>query len=138
MLENLRTLASYASEPGFLQLASLFKRVANIARELPPGDVISHQNDELTSLTEPAEKSLYEEFTKREPVIGKPSQTGQSWLAAYESAAALGPFVARMFDEVLIMTTDEQLKLQRLLLMTKLTHAIRRLADISEIVAPES
>jgi glycyl-tRNA synthetase beta chain len=138
LVENLRTLAQYSSRPDFVVLATLFKRVTNIASELPGDQKLSAASDPLAHLKEPAELSLLAEFTKREPILRKPYETGKGWLEAYQAAAELGPFVSKMFDEVRIMADDETLRRERLVLMYRLSSAIKRLADISELIVVES
>jgi glycyl-tRNA synthetase beta chain len=138
LVENLRTLSQYASRPDFVVLATLFKRVTNIASELSSEQRIKTRELDLAHLKEAAELALLAEFKKRESVLRVPYETGKGWLEAYQAATELGPFVSRMFDEVRIMTDDETLRLERLVLMYRLSSAIKRLADISELAVAES
>jgi glycyl-tRNA synthetase beta chain len=119
-------------------LATLFKRVTNIATELSSEQKSASDGEALNGLNEAAEVSLLAEFSKRERLLRAPSESGKGWLEAYQAATELGPFVSRMFDEVRIMTTDDALRRERLVLMYRLSSAIKRLADISELAVAES
>ncbi len=132
---NLAALAALAKSPSFQQLATAFKRVRNIAREL--ADEPAGAPDLRAALTEPAEIALFDEIERRQPVIDRAVAEGRGFDAAYESAAGFEPVVARFFDEVFVMSDDLALREARLRLMKRLERVILQLGDISEIVASE-
>jgi glycyl-tRNA synthetase beta chain len=133
----LEVLPEYTGTPEFQQLATAFKRVKNIARELPEAQFAEaeRQGPPLANLlTEPAEKALVAELERRGPVIERVLESGENYRQAFAEAAAFGPAVDRFFTDVFVMVEDPALRQARLRLMTSLARLILRLADISEIV----
>ena len=137
---KLEVLPEFTGSAGFLQLATLFKRVRNIAKELPddafdkmrfgvssglPGSLVDE---------EPAETKLREELERRGPKIEAAVASGEGYRAAFAEAARFGPAVDRFFIDILVMTDDPGLRLRRLALLKRLERLILRLADVSEIV----
>ncbi len=134
---NLRELVVFADTESFRKLAEAFKRVRNIARDLPqatPDDSASLR----AALKEPAELALVDAIDERAPAIEAAVLEGGAFRAAYAAAAGFEPIVAKFFNEVFVMTDDMPLRHARLALMKRLESLILRLGDISEIVAPES
>ena len=132
--ENLKGLAEFARSEQFRVLATAFKRVRNIAREMQDaGD-----GEWRSTLKEAAELSLAEEIDRRRPAIEAAARDGRNFRAAYAEAAGFEPAVARFFNEVFVMTDDKALRHARLRLMKQLESLVLQLGDISELVAPES
>ena len=133
----LEALPEFTGTAQFTQLATAFKRVKNIARELddagferaeredPPLDAI---------LQEAAERALLEELTRRRPAIEEVLASGAGYRRAFAEAAAFGPAVDRFFTDVFVMVDDPALRRGRLRLVKHLARLILTLADISEIV----
>ena len=134
--QNLRDLAGFSETESFRKLAEAFKRVRNIARELPAD--AGAAGDLRPTLKEPAEVALLDEIERREKAINEAAAAGRDFKAAYADAAAFEPAVARFFTEVFVMAEDAKLREARLRLMKRLESLILRLGDISEIVATES
>jgi len=132
--DNLKALAELAGSTQFRQLATAFKRVRNIARELKPGTAAP----DLALLQEPAEVALRDDIKRRRVVIDEAAKSGRNYRAAYAEAAGFEPIVARFFNEVLVMADDMALRQARLALMKDLEQLVLQLGDISEIVAMES
>jgi glycyl-tRNA synthetase beta chain len=130
----LEVLPEYTGTPEFTQLAVAFKRVKNIARELPEADRAAGDGAGRVALREPAELALAEELGRRRPVIEELLASGQNYRRAFAEAAAFGPAVDRFFTEVFVMVDDQALRRARLGLMNDLARLILTLADISEIV----
>ena len=131
---KVEVLPEFTESPDFRQLAILFKRVRNIARNFDGagGDI----NREL--LKEPAETALLTEIDRRQPTIDAAVASGQGFRQAFSEAAKLGPSVGKFFDDVLVMAEDPQLREARLRLMKRLETLILQLADVSEIVPEDS
>jgi glycyl-tRNA synthetase beta chain len=121
-LQRLRT------SEDFQALAVLFKRVKNIAKELP--DVPALDRD---ALTEPAERALLDELDRRRPAVGAAAASTE-YTSALTEIAALRPVVDRFFNEVFVMADDARVRTARLTLMANLRDLVLDLADISEIV----
>jgi glycyl-tRNA synthetase beta chain len=112
----------------FQALAVLFKRVKNIAKELPPGVTADR-----TALIEPAERALLEELDARRPRV-EAAASRSDYRAAFMDIAGLRAAVDRFFTEVFVMADDVRIRNARLTLMADLRDLILHLADISEII----
>jgi glycyl-tRNA synthetase beta chain len=126
---KLDVLPEFTSSPDFKQLATAFKRVRNIARELPEGEAA-----DLSVLNEPAELALLKELEQRQQVVEAAVASGD-FRRGFAEAAKFGPAVDKFFTDVFVMVDDPALKRARLFLMKRLEQVILSLADISEIVA---
>jgi len=134
---KLETLPEFTESPDFRQLAVLFKRVKNIARNLeePPIASSSARSDELrATLREPAELALLDEVDRLRPLVETTLETGQGYRNAFAECAKAGPTVAKFFDDVMVMTEEAKLRDARLRLLKGLERLILQLADVSEIV----
>ena len=139
---KLEVLPEFTESADFQQLATLFKRVKNIAREFPDREVESSERsgaeDPLEQLlTEPAERALLAEVQRRRSVIEQAVVTGQNFREAFAEASKFGPAVDRFFVEVFVMVDDVAVREARLRLMKRLETLILQLADVSEIVPEE-
>ena len=132
---KLEVLPEFTDTPDFRTLATLFKRVKNIARELADGGSPAEPFESV--LTEPAERALLDELQARRSVIDAAVETGAGFREAFAEAARIGPAVDRFFNEVFVMAEDPKLRNARLGLMRKVEQVILQLADVSEIV-PET
>ena len=132
---KLEVLPELTDTADFRMLATVFKRVKNIARELPR-DAAQATSDEPFEavLTEPAELALLEELAARRSVIDVAVEQGSGFREAFAEAAGLGPAVDRFFTEVFVMADDPALRRARLRLMQQVEQVILQLADVSEIV----
>ena len=129
---KLEVLPEFTSSADFTQLATAFKRVRNIARELPAG-----ASEDLSPLSEAAEVSLRGELEQRQRAIDAAIAAGD-YRRGFAEAAKFGPAVDRFFTDVFVMVDDQTLRTARLALMKRLESTILKLADISEIVAEVS
>lgn len=132
---TLDALPGFTSSAQFTQLATAFKRVKNIASELhdePPLELAA-----LSAwLTEPAETALLQRLASCLPNVQQ-AVTEQNYRGALGELSGLGPAVDRFFTEVLVMAEDRRIRTARLSLMAHLRDVVRRVADVSEIVAPD-
>jgi glycyl-tRNA synthetase beta chain len=137
---KLETLPEFTESPDFKQLAVLFKRVKNIAKNLDEQQLAADSTlaGELrAALREPAELELLDEVARLRPLIEATLETGQGYRNAFAECAKAGPIVARFFDDVMVMTEDLRLRAARLRLLKGLERLILQLADVSEIVPEE-
>jgi glycyl-tRNA synthetase beta chain len=138
---KLEVLPEFTESADFRQLAIAFKRVRNIAREMPTDDATLlaeiTSGDLRSRLKEPAELALFDEIEQRQRRIETAIAAGD-FRRAFAEAAKFGPAVDRFFTEVFVMVDDAKLKLARLQLMKRLEALILQLADVSEIVAESS
>ena len=134
---KLEALSGFTGSADFLQLAALFKRVRNIARELPDAelaDVEAGRAAVSDEPPEPAEAALAAELDRRRPAIAAAVAAGTDYHAAFAEAAAFGPAVDRFFTDVLVMAGDPGLRRRRLALLKRLERLILQLADVSALV----
>jgi glycyl-tRNA synthetase beta chain len=137
-LKRLEVLPEFTDSPDFRKLAVAFKRVKNIAHELPEAEYAAaekHDPPLATVLKEPAEMALLQEVERRAPVIDSVLKSGENLRHAFVEAAQFGPAVDRFFTEIFVMVEDQALRKARLRLMKRLEQLILRIADISEIVS---
>ncbi len=133
----LEALPEFTGTPEFTQLATAFKRVKNIAKELDDRAFAAAEAGEAplsTLLLEPAEAALVAELERRRPAIEQALAAGDQYRRAFAEAAGFGPAVDRFFTDVFVMVDDQALRRARLRLMKSLARLILSLADISEIV----
>jgi glycyl-tRNA synthetase beta chain len=130
--KKLEALAQMSGSDALRGVATLFKRVKNITKDVTPGSVVG--SDALrTSLKEAAELALLAEVDARAPGIQRAAQRAE-YREAFGAIASLQPVVATFFDDVLVMAEDEKLRSARLALVARLRDLILDIADISEIV----
>jgi len=137
---NVAALPEFAGSASFRALATAFKRVRNIARELPDAEFAQQERDGASLgslLKEPAELALLAELDQRSAVITQAVTAGTGYREAYLEASKFEPSVANFFTDVFVMADDLALRQARLRLMKRLEQVILQLGDISEIVAAE-
>ena len=137
-LRKLQVLPEFTGSPEFRQLATAFKRVKNIGRELPDAEFEEAERgtpDLRGALRELPELALFDEIERRREAIENAVRTGAGFRDALVAAAGFGPSVDRFFTDVFVMVDDPPLKQARLRLMKRLEQLILEIADISEIVA---
>ena len=130
--KKLEALAQMSGSEALRGVATLFKRVKNITKDVAPHAPVS--SDGLKgSLKEPAELALLSEVEARAPGIQRAAERAE-YREAFAAIAAFQPVVAKFFDDVLVMADDETLRTARLALVARLRDLILDIADISEIV----
>ncbi len=135
---KLAVLPDLAESAEFKQLAQVFKRVKNIAKNLDEEVYRAAERlaEPMTALTEPAEVALLAEVTRRRPTIERAIASGD-YRKAFSDGAALGPAVTTFFADVMVMAEDPVVQKARLRLMRQIQSLILQLADVSEMV-PQS
>jgi glycyl-tRNA synthetase beta chain len=137
-LRKASVLPEFAASADFQQLAVAFKRVRNLARELPLDRFRALEASEAPlAVHEPAERALLDEVAARRQVIDAAVASGAGYREAFAEAARFKPAVDRFFDEVLVMAPAPALRESRLRLLRRLEALVLKLADISEVVAEE-
>ena len=125
---KLEALAQLSGSSELQGVATLFKRVKNITKDVPPVAEVLRQR-----LTEPAELALVSALPGLEAALGEAAGK-RDYRRAFTEIGALQPLVAKFFDDVLVMADDAQLRDARLSLVGRLRDRILDIADISEIV----
>jgi len=138
---RLEALQGMRGSADFGALAVLFKRVKNIARDLPPQAPRAEATGALAAdlqavLHEPAEQRLLAEIQTRQPQIRDAVARGD-YRSAFLAASGFRPVVDQFFTDIFVMAEDERLRAARLGLVASLRDLIMELADISEIAGQE-
>jgi glycyl-tRNA synthetase beta chain len=134
---KLEALQSIRQSADFEALAVAFKRVKNIARELPAEAQALDDAALDATLREPAERALFDEIRARRPQITIAVQRGD-YRAAFVAASGVRPAVDKFFTDVFVMVEEVPLRNARLKLVAALRDLILGLADISEIAGAET
>ncbi|MGH9241431.1 MAG: glycine--tRNA ligase subunit beta [Vicinamibacterales bacterium] len=125
---KLEALAQLSGSPELQGVATLFKRVKNITKDVPPVTEVRPQR-----LTEPAELALVNALPGLESALSHAAGR-REYRRAFTEIGALQPLVAKLFDDVLVMADEGELREARLSLVGRLRDRILDIADISEIV----
>lgn len=123
---RIAALAEFKTHPDFEPLAVAFKRVGNITKEGvdAPVDPSLFQDD--------AERVLYEAIRAvRASADGLISS--DAWLDALTEIATLRGPVDSFFDKVMVMADEEQVRTNRLALLTTIARLFGKVADFSKI-----
>ena len=126
--KKLEALAQMSRSEALRGVATLFKRVKNITK-----DVAAPLGSDASLLKEPAEVALASTLRQAAPDIEAAARRAD-YKDAFQRIATLQPSVAKFFDDVLVMAEDAQLRAARLALVARLRDLILDIADISEIV----
>jgi glycyl-tRNA synthetase beta chain len=123
---RIEALAAVKEQPTFAVLASAFKRVMNIIKDSPGGTV----DDNM--LQESAEKKLFE-------ILQKVQKEAEPLIVAQEYDAALNVIlrmkepVDTFFDQVMVMADDQQLRENRLNLLSAIAQLFLKVGDFSKM-----
>lgn len=125
--KKLLTLEEVSSNENFNELVSLLKRVGNISKDYEGAVNIS---EEL--LKEDAEKSLYNFYMEfmgmSEEILGK-----NDYLTYLKTILSGKEIIDNFFDSVMVMDNDEDIKNNRLSLLTSLNTIFNRVANLNLI-----
>lgn len=125
---RMAALSEFRERPDFEPLAVAFKRVSNIVKEGTDMPVDSGL------FREDAERDLFRAFDTVASVV-RVKISGKDYLAALTEIAGLKGPVDAFFDGVMVMAEDEQVRNNRLALLTGIARLFGRIADISKISA---
>ncbi|MDO9015489.1 MAG: glycine--tRNA ligase subunit beta [Deltaproteobacteria bacterium] len=119
--ERVEALATFWKTPAAADLGVAFKRVFNISREAPAGELTA---DDLGRLTLPAEVGLIEAFARTRMELA-PLWAGRRYDDALELIArSLRAPVDRFFTEVFVMDKDEVVRASRLRLLGRIADEV--------------
>lgn len=122
------SLEHFRNSPEFEKLIIGQKRVANILR----GQVVEGA-PKAQLLIEPAEKELFSQAQTVESQLNQLLKN-QKYTDALYLLLSLRPAIDRLFDDVLVMCPDSELRANRLKLLHYIRSLFGRIADLSEIV----
>ncbi len=110
-------------------LASANKRISNILKK---ADADIADQVEIDLLHDEAEKQLANSISKIETIV-KPLFAENNYCDALQSLASLRDPIDKFFDEVMVMTDDESIKMNRLALLNSVNNLFLETADISKL-----
>ncbi len=127
---RIEALSELVRERDLSPVATVFKRAGNIVSkqlaDLPEGGVSPDD------LAEPAEKALYEAIGAAEAKVQEKLAQGD-YLSAFGAIADLEAPVARLFDEVMVMSDDPRERANRGRLLREVARLLGPLADLSSL-----
>jgi glycyl-tRNA synthetase beta chain len=83
-------------------------------------------------LNDPAEKALHAALLAAAPKISA-AKASKEYQQAFETIATLRPQVDAFFDTVMVMAEEEDLRRNRLALLTKLKNEVSAIAHLEEM-----
>ncbi|MFA5779527.1 MAG: glycine--tRNA ligase subunit beta [Elusimicrobiota bacterium] len=123
--------------PDFEPIAVLFKRIGNILKQAEKEQRLENRELEIREelLKELEEKELYQKFleTKNKIEDAKSLKNGD-YPAILNELVLLRKPVDSFFDKVLIMDKNEEIKINRLALLSTIYNQFIKIADFSKIV----
>ena len=130
IVERLIAVKAFAELPEAASLAAANKRITNILKKTAVGAGVVQEN----LLVEAAEQRLYQEMLALQPQVDAAYAQGD-FGATLKSLARLRDSVDGFFNDVMVMAEDEQLRNNRLALLSTLHSMLNRVADISKLAA---
>jgi len=132
ILERLDAVKAFAALPEAESLAAANKRIANILKKNDgEGAAASVQSD---LLKESAEEGLYSAMSQLKPQVDAAFAKGD-FAGTLKSLARLRNDVDAFFNDVMVMAEDEQLRRNRIALLSDLHGMMNQVADISKLAA---
>ncbi|GIZ52980.1 glycine--tRNA ligase subunit beta [Noviherbaspirillum aridicola] len=130
VIERLDAVKAFAALPEAESLAAANKRITNILKKTEGVRAEVQQ----TLLREAAEQGLYAAMNRLRPQVDAAFEGGD-YSGTLKSLAALRNDVDAFFNDVMVMAEDEQLRNNRLALLSGLHGMMNRVADISKLAA---
>lgn len=123
---RIEALSEFRKAPDFEALGIAFKRVVNIVKGQPKGEVSD------TLFVEPVERELHRSFIDtREKVDGKMSE--RNYEEALSIMKTLKEPVDKFFEHVLVMDENAELRKNRLSVLWEIRDLFFRIADFSKL-----
>src|SRR6266571_2853031 len=120
----------------FESLAISFKRIRKILEKAGPEPGWKLSGVRTDVFTEEAERQLHSQAAAVSRLAEQHKREGR-YREALQDIAGLRPAVDNFFDEVMVMAEEEQVRKNRLTLLSELLSQFSTIADFSEIVAGE-
>ena len=119
------------AQPYFEPLAVTFRRVVSILTKEAEGEI------DCDLFKDPGEKQLYDSFLRIQPPVEKFLEK-KNFTAALAKIVEIKSPVDQFFDSVLVMDTDQDIRINRLRLLYNISLLFSRIADFSKIVVKKS
>ncbi|GAB3547769.1 glycine--tRNA ligase subunit beta [Noviherbaspirillum agri] len=128
IIERLDAVKAFAALPESESLAAANKRITNILKKAEAAGVAVQQG----LLKESAEEGLYSAMTQLKPQVDAAFAKGD-FTGTLKTLAHLRDNVDAFFNDVMVMAEDEQLRNNRIALLSDLHGMMNRVADISKL-----
>ncbi|MGH8223531.1 MAG: DALR anticodon-binding domain-containing protein, partial [Woeseiaceae bacterium] len=128
--QRLKAVAAFARLDDAASLAAANKRIGNILRQA--GETGAEGKLDPGKLSEPAEQRLHAAMQAAKVTLA-PLVAERAYTEALTALAALREPVDRFFDDVMVMTEDQQLQKNRLALLAELRGLFLDIADVSRL-----
>jgi glycyl-tRNA synthetase beta chain len=128
---RLDALRAIRKSKNFEPLAVSFKRIRNILEKaaIPAGEA---QRVSIELFENDAERALYSAMQSAVPRVNEHKRAGK-FREALEIIATLRPDIDKFFEQVMVMTENEQVRRNRLALLAQLLREFTTIADFSEM-----
>lgn len=123
---RVEALKIFKEDKHFKQLYEVYRRAKGQVQDFASQDVDPYL------LKMEAEKELYEEITRSNSSYNQAIKE-YSYSRAYALLADLQPKLARLFDEVKILDSDEKIRMNRIALLQEVFNRFEKLLDFSKI-----
>ncbi|HJV76285.1 MAG TPA: glycine--tRNA ligase subunit beta [Noviherbaspirillum sp.] len=130
IIERLDAVKAFAALPEAESLAAANKRITNILKKTEVATASVH----MSLLKEAAEEGLYSAMERLKPQVDAAFASGD-FTGTLKTLAHLRDNVDAFFNDVMVMAEDEQLRNNRLALLSDLHGMMNRVADISKLAA---
>lgn len=136
-IRRMEAIRAIRKTKNFEPLAVSFKRIRKILEKAGPetGWKMSAVRSDL--FTEGAERELHAQSAAAMRAVEQQKRAGR-YREALQEIAKLRPAVDAFFDEVMVMAEEEQVRKNRLTLLSGLLSEFSTIADFSEIVTAET
>lgn len=131
IIERLDAVQAFAALPEAEALAAANKRITNILKK---NNVVDTGTVQPSLLADVAEQHLFAAMTRLKPLVDTAFAQGD-FAGALQSLAQLRTEVDAFFNDVMVMAEDEQLRNNRLALLSNLHLMLNQVADISKLAA---
>jgi len=124
--KRLQAIQIVRPTPDFEPVAASFKRISNILKQ---AQFESDAKVNPALLEEGPENDLFTTYLVTSQRVAR-----ADYVTALETIAALRPFVDLFFDKVLVNAKDEQVRANRMALLSSMRREFSTIADFSEII----
>ena len=136
-VRRIHAIKAIRKTKNFVPLAVSFKRIRKILEKAGPEQAWKLPAVRSELFAEDAERELHAQATLIAKEAEQFKKAGQ-YREALQGIAGLRPAIDRFFNEVMVMAEEEQIRRNRLTLLSALLSEFSTIADFSEIVTVES
>ncbi len=128
--QRIQAVLSFKDKPESADLSQANKRISNI---LSKNNINGSSKVNESALVESTEKDLYKNLVSVSQEF-KVDIQGKSYLPALDKLCALNTDINQFFDNVMVMDENEEVRNNRIALLSTIQNQFRQVADISKLV----